>query len=78
MKKINLLVLGLMFSLVILAGVVGYRGASAQNGNLGCLSLSNCLGEAACNGPGTTGGCRITCQGEEIIDCPKKAGGGDS
>ncbi|MFV0387611.1 MAG: hypothetical protein ACK5NT_02555 [Pyrinomonadaceae bacterium] len=67
----NFLILAtLVFSLAILSGIIFQQKISANDrGDLGCDDLMNCSGTASCGTPGVVNGCKITCQGEEIINC---------
>lgn len=73
MKKINMLIAGLMLSLVILTGVAMEQNVSANlpGGNLGCQELTGCKNNLSCGGPGTPNGCTIACEGGGSVTCPR-------
>ena len=75
MKKIQMLVLGLTFSLLVLSCFALERIGVAQiepESDLGCQDLLGCLNKQTCGMRGTPNGCVITCQDETVITCPKK------
>jgi hypothetical protein len=75
MKKIQMLILGLSFSLLVLSCFAVERVGVAQDieieSNLGCQDLLGCLNKQTCGMKGTPNGCVITCQDETVITCPK-------
>ena len=78
MKKIQMLILGLTFSLLTLSCLAIERVGSAQlGGDLGCDDLLGCMNRQSCGMKGSPNGCVITCQDETVITCPKAPPGGD-
>jgi len=75
MKKIQMLILGLSFSLLVLSCFAVERVGVAQDieieSDLGCGDLMGCLNRQSCGMKGTPNGCVITCQDTTVITCPK-------
>ena len=77
MKRVQMLILGLTFSLLFLSCLAMEGVGSAQLSDLGCGDLTGCLNKQSCGMKGTPNGCVITCQDETVITCPKAPPGGD-
>lgn len=76
MKKAQMMILGLTFSLLILSCLAMERVGFAQlDEGLGCGDLMGCLNKQSCGMKGTPNGCVITCQDETVINCPKAGEG---
>ncbi|HXQ69067.1 MAG TPA: hypothetical protein VN844_01155, partial [Pyrinomonadaceae bacterium] len=73
MKKVQMLILGLTFSLLVLSCFAIERVGVAQMEieGLGCGDLLGCLNKQNCGMKGTPNGCVITCQDTTVITCPK-------
>lgn len=74
MKKVQMLIMGLTFSLLALSCFAFERVSVAQiemEGDLGCDDLMGCLNQQSCGMKGSPNGCVITCQDETVINCPK-------
>ena len=74
MKKVQMLILGLTFSLLVLSCFAVERVGVAQieiESDLGCQDLLGCLNKQTCGMKGKANGCVITCQDETVISCPK-------
>jgi hypothetical protein len=74
MKKMQMLILGLTFALLVLSSLAIERVTVAQieiDGDLGCGDLTGCMNKQKCGMRGTPNGCVITCQDETVITCPK-------
>lgn len=72
MKKINALLAGLTFSLVILSGIAFEQTTNANRPapGLECGDLTNCVAGATCGGRGSSTGCWILCENGASIRCP--------
>jgi hypothetical protein len=75
MREINL-ALGLMALLLVLLSsqTLGRKVIAQDEGivlesSLACQDVSGCCGGAACNGPGTSSYCTITCTGGGSVTC---------
>jgi hypothetical protein len=74
MKKVQMLILGLTFSLLVLSCVAMERVGFAQmgtEGDLRCNDILGCKNDQGCGMKGTPNGCTLTCQDETVINCPK-------
>jgi hypothetical protein len=72
MKKIQMLVLGLTFSLLVLSCFALERIGVAQvvpESNFGCPDLPGCLSKMTCGSKGTANHCHITCEDTTVIVC---------
>ena len=73
MKKTTSLILGLLFSAVMLVSEAINTNAAAA---LCCDDLSGCGATECCSGAGTPTSCTMVCESGTTIVCPKKEGGG--
>lgn len=73
MRKINMLLMSLTFSLVILLGMASEQNAKANlpGGEASCMDLASPCNRApySCAGKGTISYCSITCEGGGTIIC---------
>jgi hypothetical protein len=71
MKKIQMLVLGLTFSLLVLSSFAVERIGVAQiePEAIGCQDIPGCKSMMTCGTKGTANNCHITCQDGSVIVC---------